>query len=223
MAVGLAAGVGDDGVGIRGRQSRAVRATHRHASAVFLDKDGTLIEDVPYNVDPARIRLMPGAREAVVELARAGFRLVVVSNQPGVGLGYFPVEALGAVERRLRQLLEAAGVRLLGCYFCPHAPVTPGEADACGCRKPAPGLLIRAARDHDIDLRSSWMVGDILDDVEAGRAAGCRTVLVDTGGETEWRRAPARTPHAVVNDLRAAARIICSPKPWGPRHERSTL
>jgi len=174
--------------------------------AVFIDKDGTLIRNVSYNVDPARIELMPGALEAVTSLVRSGFAPVVVSNQPGVGLGYFPADALAGVERRLRELLASGGVRLLGCYFCPHAPAPSGEAAGCVCRKPAPGLLLRAARDHDIDLGRSWMVGDILDDVEAGRAAGCRTVLVDTGGETEWRRSPVRTPHAVVNDLRVAAR-----------------
>ncbi|RPJ77348.1 MAG: HAD family hydrolase [Acidobacteria bacterium] len=190
--------------------------------AVFIDKDGTLIRDVSYNVDPAGIELMPGALEALTSLARSGFAPVVVSNQPGVGLGYFTAGALAGVECRVRELLAAGGVRLLGCYFCPHAPAAPGGVAACGCRKPAPGLLLQAARDHDIDLAASWMVGDILDDVEAGRAAGCRTVLVDTGGETEWRRSPARTPHAIVNDLRDAARIIGFSAD-GMTHERWAL
>ena len=189
--------------------------------AVFVDKDGTLVENVPYNVDPARIRLMPDALEALGTLSRAGFALVVVSNQPGVALGHFRVEALAGVERRLRDLLAAGGVRLLGCYFCPHAPAA-AAGGGCACRKPAPGLLVQAAGQHGIDLSASWMVGDILDDVEAGRSAGCHTVLVDTGGETEWRRSPARTPHVIVNDLRDAARIIGRGAIRGTRHEPST-
>lgn len=175
--------------------------------AVFLDKDGTLVENVPYNVDPARIRLMPGAAEGVAALHAAGFVLVVVSNQPGVGLGLFDAAALEPVRLRLRDLLERAGARLAGFYFCPHA-AGPGGRPACGCRKPAPGLLLRAARDLHLDLASSWMVGDILDDVEAGRAAGCRAVLLDNGGETEWRLSPSRTPHASVPDLKAAVDVI---------------
>ncbi len=175
--------------------------------AVFLDKDGTLVEDVPYNVDPVRVRLMPGAAEGVAALHAAGFALVVVSNQPGVAFGLFGAGALEAVRLRLRDLLEQAGAPLAGFFFCPHAP-GPDRRPACGCRKPAPGLLIDAARDLHLDLASSWMVGDILDDVEAGRAAGCRTVLVDNGGETEWCRSPSRTPHASVPDLKAAAEVI---------------
>jgi histidinol-phosphate phosphatase family protein len=174
---------------------------------VFLDKDGTLIENVPYNVDPALVRLTPRADAAVAALHAAGYALVVVSNQPGVGLGLFEASALDMVHARLRELLERAGAPLAGFYFCPHAP-GPDAALMCGCRKPAPGLLLRAAGDLGLDLAASWMVGDILDDVEAGRAAGCRTVLIDNGGETEWRLSPARAPHLVAGDLAAAAAAI---------------
>ena len=174
---------------------------------MFLDKDGTLVENVPHNVDPARIRLMPGAAEGVAALHAAGFALVVVSNQPGVGLGLFEADALEGVRTRLRELLDQAGAPLAGFYFCPHV-AGPDGRPWCGCRKPAPGLLLRAARELDIDLAASWMAGDILDDVEAGRAAGCRTVLVENGGETEWRLSPSRTPHATSPDLKAAAAAI---------------
>lgn len=178
--------------------------------AVFLDKDGTLVENVPYNVDPARIRLAAGAVEGLRALTDAGYLPVVVSNQSGVARGLFPAAALGEVERRLRALLAEGGVELAGCYWCPHLP--DGEvrryAVHCLCRKPRPGLLRRAAAELGIVLRDSWMVGDILDDVEAGRAAGCRTVLVDNGNETEWRRSPAREPDAVASDLAGAARCI---------------
>jgi D-glycero-D-manno-heptose 1,7-bisphosphate phosphatase len=178
--------------------------------AVFLDKDGTLVDDVPYNVDPARVALRPGVVEGLRMLQRAGFVLVVVSNQPGVALGYFEHDALRMVEERIDALLSAAGVVLAGYAWCPHHPggVRADYAIACDCRKPAPGLLIDAAARHALDLRASWMIGDILDDIEAGHRAGCRTVLVDGGGETQWRRGPGRTPDAVVARFDQAAAVV---------------
>lgn len=178
--------------------------------AVFLDKDGTLVDDVPFNVDPALVRLTRGAGEGLARLQRAGFALLVVSNQPGIGLGRFPASSLAAIDARLRELLAPYGVTIEGTYYCPHVP---GSADgretpACDCRKPAPGLLLRAARDHRLDLRESWMVGDILNDVEAGRTAGCRTILLDNGGETEWRLSPMRQPDFRVSTLLEAAVVI---------------
>jgi D-glycero-D-manno-heptose 1,7-bisphosphate phosphatase len=177
---------------------------------VFLDKDGTLVEDVPYNADPRLVRLAQGAAEGVAALRAAGFRLAVVSNQSGVAKGYFPESALAAVWERLAVLLAEAGVALDGVYWCPHHPagVMPAYALVCDCRKPAPGLLLRAARELGADVRGCWMVGDILDDIEAGRRAGCRTVLIDNGHETEWRRGPLRVPHHTAPDLAAAARLI---------------
>jgi histidinol-phosphate phosphatase family protein len=177
-------------------------------SAIFLDKDGTLVEDRPYNVDPALIQLQGGAVEGLRLLRRAGYRLIVISNQSGVARGYFPESALVAVERRLRELLAAAGIGLDGFYYCPHHPDGSVEryTRICRCRKPAPGLIEQAAADHDVDLASSWFVGDILDDVEAGRRAGCRTVLIDNGNETEWRHGALRRPDLVAPDLAAAAR-----------------
>jgi D-glycero-D-manno-heptose 1,7-bisphosphate phosphatase len=172
------------------------------SAAVFVDKDGTLVTNVPYNVDPARIALEPGAAEGMQALAGGGFRVIVISNQPGVALGLFPETALHGVEQKLRDLVR----EIQAFYYCPHAP------DAgCECRKPSPGLLLRAAREHRVELQRSWMVGDILDDVEAGRRAGCRTILVDNGNETEWRLSDARRPDCIVSDLsQAAARILSS-------------
>ena len=184
--------------------------TGRTIRAVFLDKDGTLVENVPYNVDPTRIRLAPGAADALRTLASAGYLIVVVSNQSGVARGLFDVSRLAEVERTLDDLLSREGVSLDGFYFCPHLPggsVAP-YAIACECRKPAPGMLFRAAEELGIDLDRSWMVGDILDDVEAGRAAGCRTVFVDVGNETEWVRSPARVPDHVALDLAVAVEAI---------------
>jgi len=178
--------------------------------AIFLDKDGTLIEDVPYNCDVRMIRLMPGASEGLRRLQVAGYALIVVSNQPGVAHGFFPTDALRQVEMTLGALLQDERVRLDGFYYCPHHPkgrVT-AYAAVCDCRKPSPGLLIQAASDYGIDLRASWMIGDILHDVEAGRRAGCRTILIDNGHETEWHLAAHRCPDAMAADLASAADII---------------
>jgi D-glycero-D-manno-heptose 1,7-bisphosphate phosphatase len=179
-------------------------------SAVFVDKDGTLVEDVPYNVDPRRIRLLPGAAEGLRMLQRAGFVLFVVSNQSGAARAYFRPEALTGVERQIRHLLDREGVRLEGFAWCPHHPegAVAELAVRCDCRKPEPGLLRAAAGRHGIDLRRSWMVGDILDDVEAGHRAGCKAVLIAPGGETEWVVNPIRMPDWIARDLTMAARGI---------------
>jgi histidinol-phosphate phosphatase family protein len=175
------------------------------ARAIFLDKDGTLVEDVPYNVDPARLRFTPGALEALRLWRDAGFQLVVVTNQSGLGRGLFGRAELEALQRALAGRLAEAGIPLAGFHACPHAPAV-APARGCACRKPAPGLLLAAARAHGIDLARSWMVGDILNDVEAGHLAGCRSVLLDVGNETEWRAGPLREPDLRCPDLLAAAR-----------------
>jgi histidinol-phosphate phosphatase family protein len=188
--------------------------------AVFLDKDGTLVVDVPHNVDPSLIRLASGARAGLTLLRDAGFRLFVVSNQSGVALGLFPESALKPVESRIRELLADFGVRLDGFLYCPHHPsgrVAP-YARACHCRKPAPGMIWKAACDRGLSPWRSWLVGDILDDVEAGRRAGCRTVLIDNGNETEWVLTPGRHPHHIARDLAAAARIIVASDDLSPSH-----
>lgn len=177
--------------------------------AVFLDKDGTLIDNVPFNVDPAHIRLARGA-SSLARLSRAGFKLMVVSNQPGIARGDFDSAALARAYRHIDALLAARGVRLNGFYYCPHS-----DTDGCICRKPKPGLLRRAARGNGIDLARSWFIGDILDDVEAGRRAGCRTVLLDVGNETEWRAGRWRTPHVHVRGLESAVRAILAHAPHG--------
>jgi len=199
--------------GLRARSGpRAEGGQHGRAprAAVFLDKDGTVIVDVPYNVDPGLMRLTDGAADGLHALHAAGYPLVVVSNQAGVAHGYFEEAALGPVEARLRELLGAAGVPLTGFYYCPHHPCGAVEryTVACQCRKPAPGLVERAAREHHIDLARSWLIGDILNDVEAGKRAGCRTVLVDVGNETEWVLTPERTPDLRAATVAEAARLI---------------
>lgn len=180
--------------------------------AVFLDKDGTLIDDVPYNVDPCLIRLAPGARAGLARLREAGYEFVVITNQAGVALGRFPEDALQSVELRLRKLLEDGGISLAGFYYCPHHPQgsVSSYSIPCSCRKPQPGLLQDAARALEIDLERSWMMGDILHDVEAGNRAGCRTLLLDVGNETEWIPGPFRTPYARASNWTRAVDLILS-------------
>lgn len=184
---------------------------------VFLDKDGTLVEDVPYNVDPARLCFTPHALEALHLLVQKGHSLIVVSNQPGIARRLFDHTALDRLQAALKSLLLDEGLRLDGFYYCPHAPASDRLRPACACRKPAPGLLRQAAAAHDIDLARSWMVGDILDDVEAGRRAGCRTILLDVGHETEWEMSPLRTPHYRCADLLSAAKTIVASDSNGAR------
>ena len=178
--------------------------------AVFIDKDGTLIRDVPYNVDPALIELQPFAGESLKAMKDSGYQLIVVSNQSGVAKGYFPESALQGVQSRIRHLLDDYKVSLDGFYYCPHHPagILQEYGITCACRKPQPGMILEASRDYGIDLRRSWMIGDILDDIEAGNAAGCTTILLDNGNETEFKWSEQRKPAFTVSNLREAADII---------------
>ena len=141
--------------------------------AVFLDRDGTIIHDVGYLRDPEQVELLPGAAAALRELQQHGLALVVISNQSGVGRGFLSAEDLEMVHRRLEEVLAQHRIELCGAYHCPHAPW-----DACTCRKPLPGMILRAADECGLDLARSFMVGDKPRDVAAGRRAGCRTVLL---------------------------------------------
>jgi histidinol-phosphate phosphatase family protein len=155
--------------------------------AVFLDRDGTLIEDPGYLSDPAGVRLLPGAADALRALRVAGYRLVLVSNQSGIGRGYFTPAQAEAVHRRFVDELGRRGVALDDARYCPHAP-----DEGCSCRKPRPGLLLAATEELGLDLEASFLVGNSPSDIEAGRNAGCRTVLL-------W----AQNPGAVHADLEA--------------------
>jgi len=182
--------------------------------AIFVDKDCTLIPDIPYNVDPARISLMPHVLPGLKRLQKEGYLLIIISNQSGVAKGHFEERELTKVIQKIVELLAAGKVNMHDFYYCPHHPDGKVKfyARECECRKPKPGLLLRAARDWKIDLPSSWMIGDILDDVEAGRRAGCQTILLDNGNETEWRMDDMRQPHHCVKNIEQAAHIILSTK-----------
>lgn len=156
---------------------------NRLRPAVFLDRDGVLIEDAHFVGERDRVRLIPGSAEAVAQLNRAGWPVVVVTNQSGVARGRFTEADVAAVHAHLAELLTSYGARVDAFHYCPHHP----EADLaeyrqpCDCRKPRPGLLLQAAAGLGLDLAASWMIGDRVSDLEAGAAAGCRTVLVRTG------------------------------------------
>lgn len=178
--------------------------------AIFLDKDGTLVHDLPYNVDPSRLRLRADAGAALARMQAAGYQLMLVSNQPGIAFGYFDECDLVPIWHELARHLAFDQVFLDAIYYCPHHPhgVDPRYTGPCHCRKPEPGMLLRAAAENQIDLAASWMIGDILDDIEAGRVAGCRTILLDVGSETEWRHSLQRHPHYIAADLSDAADYI---------------
>lgn len=171
--------------------------------AIFIDKDGTLIHNVPYNVNPDLIRFEKTAFESMYLLQQQGFLIIIITNQPGIALKYYKEEDLKQVEDTISKLLLKNKVTLQGFYYCPHS----AESE-CACRKPRPGLLKKAANDLQIDLSQSWMIGDILNDVEAGNRSGSKTILIDNGNETEWVVGNQRTPDFIVKNLHEAAEII---------------
>jgi len=176
------------------------------AKAIFLDKDGTLVKDVPYNVDADQVVFETGVFEGLEIMQSAGYKLVVISNQSGLALQKFSQSDMDKLVGFFYSVFQQNNLQLWGFYYCPHAPASDGIG--CTCRKPEPGLLLQAAGELGIDLNKSWMIGDILNDVEAGNRAGCRTVLIDNGNETEWVKGPFREPGYTTSGLLDAARFI---------------
>ncbi len=172
--------------------------------AVFLDRDGTIVEDPGFLHQPGKVRLLPGAGEAIHQLNQAGWLVITVSNQSGIACGLYDAAAYQAVQRRLVELLAAHDARLDGAYFCPHHPEFTGP---CECRKPGLLLFREAQAALGLDLTSCCWVGDRLSDVEPARKLGGRALLVEAGGATYVGKARAlRIP--VVADLAAAAAEI---------------
>ncbi|MCC6353792.1 MAG: HAD family hydrolase [Verrucomicrobiae bacterium] len=182
-------------------RKHAIQPCPSKRRAVFLDRDDTLIPDIPYLGDPGRVTLLPGARDALLRLQRAGFLLVMVSNQSGIARGLLTHDQVQSVNRMVARHLHPA--RLDAIYYSPDGPNAPSET-----RKPAPGLLLLAAREHDIDLARSFMIGDKASDVACGRAAGCRTVRITTVPP------PPTDPLAdfTAPDLKAATDWILAPE-----------
>ena len=185
---------------------------------VFLDRDGTMSEEVGYVNHIDRLRLFPWTAPAVRKLNEAGLAVVVVTNQSGVGQGYFPEELVREVHERIRKELASEGARVDAFYYCPHHPNARLAAyrQACRCRKPDTGMIEQAAADLGLDLRSAYVVGDSTRDIEMGFRAGARTVLVLTGygkGNYEYHRAGwLRPPDLVVENLREAVKKILAKK-----------
>jgi D-glycero-D-manno-heptose 1,7-bisphosphate phosphatase len=180
--------------------------------AVFLDRDGTLAEEANYLASLDRLSLFPYAADAVRLLNRGGFAVVVITNQAGIARGIIREEFVGEVHEHIGRELAAGGARIDGFYYCPHHPhgIVEKYRGACDCRKPQPGMLRRAAADLDLDLASSFIVGDRLLDIEAGRAVGARGILVRTGyGRTDEARRDRRVePDVVVDNLIGAVAWI---------------
>ena len=186
------------------------------ARAAFLDRDGTLIDELEFLRQPADLRLLPGAAEGVRVLCEGGYKTVVVTNQSGIARGLLDEVTLAEIHGRLRHELERAGARLDAILYCPHHPDYGPAAyrRTCECRKPAPGLVLRAARELELDLPRSWMIGDSLRDLECARAAGLAgSVLVLTG---KWRAelldAPPGERLRTAPDLLAAANWLVQGK-----------
>jgi D-glycero-D-manno-heptose 1,7-bisphosphate phosphatase len=143
--------------------------------AVFLDRDGTIIRDRGYLKDPAGIELLPGAVETLKALCREGWKLIIVSNQSGVGRGLVTVDEMNAVQAKFIRVLRSHGIEITASYICTHTP-----EDACECRKPSAASLEKAAREHSVDIGQSWMVGDRESDILCGRNAECTTIWFRT-------------------------------------------
>ena len=188
--------------------------------AVFLDRDGTIIKDADYLADPDEVELLDNAAKGIKMLKDAGYLILVTTNQSGVARGYFTEETVQLVNNRMREHLQEEGTDIDGIYYCPH--YKEGEIKAyavdCDCRKPEPGMIKQAAREFNIDLYQSWVIGDKAADVEFGQAVDSRTVLVLTGYGQQTREqgfSEKQRPTLVVKNLGAAALTIIAS---GPRN-----
>jgi D-glycero-D-manno-heptose 1,7-bisphosphate phosphatase len=197
---------------LRDRSAAASQGTLR--PAVFVDRDGTLIEHISYLSEPAKVRLLPGAGEALKRLRRAGFALVLVTNQSGIGRGLLTEERLEQIHAELGRQLGECGVAFDAIYHC---PVVPSSDDRMVVeyhdRKPGPGMLLRAAADLALDLGASWMIGDLPSDVLAGLNAGCRSILLESGQLSPEERSALAGRTLTAPDLAAAADLILADPP----------
>jgi D-glycero-D-manno-heptose 1,7-bisphosphate phosphatase len=196
---------------VPGTEPTRIRDSSWPRRAVFLDRDGTVIRDVEYLRDPDQIELLDGCELALNLLRKASFELVIVSNQSGVARGIFDEATARRCNDALLGALGQRGVDILASYFCPFHPSANVERyrRESECRKPRPGMLLRAAEEHGIDLSGSFMIGDKKSDVLAGRAAGCASILVLTGKGGQGEPDLSVMPNFVAKDLVQAADWIC--------------
>jgi D-glycero-D-manno-heptose 1,7-bisphosphate phosphatase len=182
-------------------------STAANHHAVFLDRDGTILEGTTYVGEVEHVGLIPRAPQALKGLQDAGYKLFIITNQSGVGRGYFTHEAVESIHAHLNEQFGEAGVRVDRYYVCPHHP-----EDNCECRKPKPKFLLDAAREYHLDLARCFMIGDRASDIQAGVNAGVRTVLVLTGGGRETLAKQEVKPDHVARDIVDAAAWILGHK-----------
>lgn len=178
--------------------------------AIFLDRDGTIIEDVGYLNNPQDIKFIPGSIEAIKKLNEAGYKVIIITNQAGVARGLIIENMLQTLDKTIQKELLNGGAQIDAIYYCPHHAEHghyPYKQE-CGCRKPEPGMILKAAKDHNIDLSQSWMIGDKKSDIEAGQAAGTKTILVLTGQGKEHKDKLAKQTEHLAENLLEAAKII---------------
>ncbi len=174
--------------------------------AIFLDRDGVLNKEVGYLSNPEKFEFIEGSIEALKILKKKGFLLIVITNQAGIARGYYNEQTLAAIHDKMNLLLKEHNVILDDIYFCPHHPDFTGP---CDCRKPKPGMILKAKEKYTINLDNSYLVGDTLNDIEAGIKANCKTVLVLTGyGEDEKKKEGKVKPHYIFKNLLEFAQKI---------------
>lgn len=181
--------------------------------AVFLDRDGTIIEDVGYMNSPEQIQFIPGSIEAIKKLKEAGYKVVVITNQAGIARGLITEDMLQTIDKVLHKWILNGGTHLDGIYYCPHHPehgVYPYK-QVCECRKPHPGLIRKAQKDLNIDLSQSFMIGDKATDVEAGKRAGTKTIFVMTGRGKNEKEKIVEKPDHIAENLNQAVNWILNP------------
>jgi histidinol-phosphate phosphatase family protein len=189
--------------------------------AIFLDRDGVINENVPDLTKAEQFRMFPGVAGAIKRLNTSGYLVVVVTNQPGIAKGFISIKSMEKIHDKMNRLLQEEGAYIDALYVCPHHPEKghPGEIGelkiGCECRKPKPGLILRAAKDLGIDLHASWTIGDSLTDIVAGKEAGTKTILVSNGGgcgSREEKKIKDVRPDNLCSDLSQALKIIMSNK-----------
>ena len=172
-----------------------------NVKAVFIDRDGTIARDVPYCSRVEDFEIFPSVPQAIKLLNEHGLKVVVITNQSGVARGYFTEEILHQIHQRMKEELAKYGAQIDAIYYCPHHP-----DDGCECRKPKPMLILQAAEDLGINLTLSYMVGDMMQDIVAGKAAGCKTVLLNSDSSKE--EPDTKSPDHIAPDLFKAAKWI---------------
>lgn len=189
-------------VEVYGNKPVSIDITQEVSKAVLLDRDGVINTEVEYLHEPDKFEFIPGALKGIKKMHEAGYKIVVITTQAGIGLGYFTKEDFFKVTKTMLKGFKEQGIPVSRVYFCPHS-----VSDNCNCRKPKTGLLERAKQDLNLDMANSWMIGDKTSDILAGKNAGCKTILVKTGHAGNDKEYPVEPTHITENLLEAASTI----------------